>query len=176
MKQKKVWSQFEDRIKDEAPLSGVTCWKIPTEVRVFRNPASSGYGQARVKSHPDFTAGICGLAAFFDAKSTHELRWNLKKRVFSPEKCHQWQRLDDAWINGNVAGYLIWFVEHKSIVWASVGCIKSLQAKGEVTVTPLSPGVIAIPDNRPINLKDFMKFDLERRMDLIKESIDHGSS
>lgn len=170
---KELWKQFEQRIRDEAPRFGITCWQIPTEIRLI-NKASQKI-PIPIKSHPDFCAGINGLSAFFDAKSTQDKSWNLQDYVFRHDsranKLHQWQKLEDAFEKGSVAGYLVWFVSLRVISWVSVECVRSLKEFGIKSVTPDCLGVVSIPDDQPINLKSFLGKDLERQVARLREAL-----
>lgn len=158
-----LWKQFEKRIENESKAAfGVTCWQIPSHVRFL-----PGGKTVAVKSLPDFCAGIFGMAAFFDAKATQENGWNIKANVLrhdkSANKIHQWEALTKAHDNGNIAGYLIWFYNLKVICWVSVPAMKNLMDLGYASVTPVSPGVVFRPDDRPVDLKEFFHKDIEAR-------------
>src|ERR1017187_7102727 len=104
MAEKPVWKQLEARIQNEAPTHGVTCWQVPTQVRIINKNGIKF--PVPIKSLPDFAAGVFGFAAFFDAKSTQETSWNLQDYVFrkdsSSNKLHQWEKLLNAHETGNI--------------------------------------------------------------------------
>ena len=64
MKAVKAGSQFEEKIKEEVGLSRIALIRVPNAIKMFRG------GSAREKSPFDFAAGIDGVAAFFEDKST----------------------------------------------------------------------------------------------------------
>lgn len=163
------WRSFEIRIEKEAPLFGYTCWKVPTDTKMFFKMGTRQFQQ--VKSKPDFAAGILGLAAFFDAKSTIENTWAIKANVLRHDKhvdkLTQWHDLKSAWDLGNISGYLIWFVNLKKITWASCGTVQAFIDKGETSVRPDLPQVYSQDADKPLNLKVLMAHDLKRRQELI---------
>jgi penicillin-binding protein-related factor A (putative recombinase) len=146
-----AWKQFENRIQTEANLNHSTMLvRIRDDVDVFRGKV------IRRKSEFDFAASIDGQAVFFDAKVTQDQGWNLKEYILAQKKIHQWIALQDAFDKGAVAGYLIWFQQHDTIVWASVPCIRGLMTKGEKALTISSQGVSIQSVNNPINLQGLM--------------------
>lgn len=168
-----LWEQFEKRIREEAPLFNVTVWQYPCEIKLTKDRSTGFPIQFRVKSKPDFAAGILGMAAFFDAKSTKSEKWSLRDYVFRNDaranKIHQWEQLDQANRNGNIAGYLVWFVKLRTITWVSVETIRAMVSHGDGYLTPQTAGCVSFPDDRPINLKVFMRKDLEEKIVRIME-------
>lgn len=137
--------------------------RIPSEVRPVRRNGRLEYQP--VKSHPDFVVGLGPFMCVFDAKSTEENIWNLKKNVFrqdaSANKKHQWDQLQAAHNSGVIAGYLIWFLNQRRIVWASVPAIYHLIDESIVGISPESPYVTSQPDDQPIDLEKLVHGDLE---------------
>lgn len=158
-----VWKQFEKRVESESKMNQITAWKVPTEIRLIK---SRPY-PIHIKTVPDFACGILGLAAFFDAKTTHKDKWQIKDNVLREDKIHQWHNLLDAHEKGNVAGYLLWFINHRLISWISVETINQFLEQKQNLILPDSPGVISFPDDQPINLKLFLKRDLDRRIRIL---------
>lgn len=156
-----LWRSFEKRIQQESDLCGHLCIQIPLETRVL-----SGGKTITVKSKPDFMAAVDSLAILFDAKSTQEDRWNLKANVFrhdkSANKIHQWNQLVTAQYKGVQAGYLIWFLNQRRIVWAGVKAIEHMVATGVASVTPDSPYVTSQPDDQIIDIGKLVFPDLKK--------------
>lgn len=163
--------EFEKRIHKEAPIFRVTCWQIPSELRYLPHLAKS----VPIKSYPDFTAGIDGMSCFFDAKATKEKSWSLSDYVFRfdkhANKLHQWEKLLAARDNGNIAGYLIWFYELHVISWASVAAILACKQKGINRLAPDNPTLVTRPDDRVINLREFLKIELDIKKSEIGKKI-----
>jgi hypothetical protein len=137
--------------------------QIPREIRTIRKNGRLEY--VPIKSHPDFVVGLGPFMCVFDAKSTEENIWNLKRNVFrhdsSANKKHQWDKLQEAHNRGVLAGYLIWFLNQRRIVWASVPAIYHLIDESIVGISPESPYVTAQPDDLPIDLERLVHHDLE---------------
>lgn len=155
-----LWKQFEHRISDECTAHGITCIKIP-ETLVFLPKLGK---TIRKKSAPDFFISLGGIACLIDAKSTFEKSFSIKRNILredkSSNKIHQWRQLEDASRRGNIAGYLIWFHQHRTITWASVPAIQELIARGDTGITPSSLGVVSWSDSIPANLKQALHEDV----------------
>lgn len=154
MSEKKEWDLWEKRIALEARLRGEFLAQNRAEVRIVRNR-----GQLipiRLKSNVDFSMGLSGKAAFFDAKVCNDSVWNLKKYCFNEKKIHQFAQVLEAQKKGNIGGYLIWFVAHKKIVWAPAEVIAGLRAAGVASLSPLTPLVSVQDESDVIDFRKLM--------------------
>lgn len=164
-----IWKQFERRVETESKMNQITCWRVPSEVRTIWKGGKPI--PIHVKSLPDFCGGILGLAFFMDAKTTQKNNFAIQDTVLreddSANKKHQWINLVDAHEKGNISGYLVWFVKYEKISWISVETINQFIEQKMNMILPDSPGVISFPDDQPINLKLFLKRDLDRRIRIL---------
>jgi penicillin-binding protein-related factor A (putative recombinase) len=139
---------FEARIRNEAPLQRVTAIQIPEKVvSLYRKIP------IKVKSHVDYVLGIDGKIVVLDAKVTRERLWNLKKYVTHPGKIHQWAEISNSYSNGNLSGYLIWFVTLEKIVWAPAKSLIKIMEEGSLSIHPGTPGLLSQQDSVPIDFR-----------------------
>ncbi len=144
------WKDFEKRVKLHSELQGITCIKIPELMvsvrgKSFRRPTEF-----------DYCAGIDGISAFFDCKATAQSCFYFTTFVTSPGKLHQFNALQRASENLNIAGYLIYFYELKTVVWADISLVKSLIESGSKAITVDTPGISKQSDEEPINLRNLL--------------------
>lgn len=144
------WRSFEARVKQESELQGITCVKVPEHM---------GMGGGRIfrkKTEFDYCAGIDGIAAFFDCKITGRKDFNFKTYVIQQEKVHQFNALRRAQDNLNIAGYLIYFYEQRTVVWVNMKLVGSLLDAGVKAITVNTPAATTQLDDVPINLRTLM--------------------
>jgi len=152
--------EFENRIELESRPHHILVTKIPEEIR--------GYFKgklARVKTAFDFSCGIDGLCAVFDAKSTGENTFNFKSYVLRKEKHHQYVNLKYAHSVNNIAGYLVWFYKLGKITWVSIEVLDTLIKAGEKSLTPASNGAVTVDDNIPIDLRNLLRHDITMQVE-----------
>lgn len=153
-----LWRQFENRILAETRLhQGETCFRLHDQLR--RNARGETF---QLKSEFDFIGSVDGRMVCLDAKTTQNEGWNLATYVTAPKKIHQWNELRDAAKKNVRAGYLVWFVPQRTIVWASVNCVENLIRSGLKDLKPDSPYAWAKADHVPISLRAFC-FPLAQR-------------
>lgn len=147
--EKKEWDIFEKRVAAEAKMQKISVIRVPEEIRVPR------MGQViRIASPVDFCMGIDGRAAFMDAKVTNDRLWNLKKYVFADKKIHQFADLLGYSVDGNISGYLVWFVPLRKVSWIPIRTIQDAQKKQIASLHPESEGVVSQDD---LTMIDFRK-------------------
>lgn len=156
MKEKREWDIWEKRIEAECKITGITVVRVPETIRGFY-----GGKPVKVKSNVDFSVGVDGRAAFFDAKVTNERLWNLKKYVFADTRIHQYAQLLSAHTNGNVAGYLIWFADYRKIVWLPVTEIEKLKNAGVASIHPETEGVLVQDEDQIIDLRKLLNLGVK---------------
>jgi penicillin-binding protein-related factor A (putative recombinase) len=152
---KKIWKSFESRIKIESQMQGITCIKVPEAIMVAKGRTF------RRKTEFDYCAGIDGVAAFFDAKSSGRDLY-IDHYILEEGKIHQFSALCSAGENLNIAGYLIYFYQEFQIVWANIALVKGLAEAGVKKISVETPGLKKQMDNVPINLRTLLWEDRAR--------------
>lgn len=138
-------------------MQAMTLIKIPNGNRYV-----PGGKTIKHRTEFDFCVGLEGNAIFFDAKST-STPINLKDKIFSARKIHQFTALMEAHRAGNIAGYLIHFRKPGIIAWANVVLINNLNRLGQKSLTHDTKGLVCQEDSVPISFRDLWKNDLRRR-------------
>lgn len=154
----KLWKGFENRIREECQLQGITCIKIPEQI-----VQAGGGKHFRRKTAFDYAAGIDGIAAFFDAKSSGRDLY-LESYITDEKKIHQFTALKAAYENFNIAGYLIHFYQEFTIAWAPIQVVHGLINTKQLKITPTTPGLTKQMDNVPINLRTLLWEDRAQLM------------
>lgn len=147
-----IWKAFENRIKIESGMQGITCIKVPEHMIYSRGKTF------RKKTEFDYCAGIDGVAAFFDAKSSGRDLY-LEHYILEESKIHQYAALIQADENSNIAGYLIYFYQEFQICWANIKLVKKLWESGVKKITVDTPGLVKQMDNTRLNLRTLLWAD-----------------
>lgn len=149
----KLHAQFEDRIHRETWAKGHFSVRIPTGARII------GRGRMLpVKTPFDFACSVHGQAVFFDAKSTENKAFNIATFATATGKVHQFNALMAAHTAGAIAGYLIWFIAMRRIVWAPIDLVAHPEI---VSIRPEQEGCFTIEDHWVIDLAELC--DVPRR-------------
>lgn len=170
MKTHPAWKTFENNIRDHSKVYGIFVLKIPESVRLIK-----GFHPIRTKTAFDFTAGVDGLAVYFDAKCVSERNsFNYDKYLLDKKHKHQWLALQEAWDAGNISGLLVWFPKKGLIGWASVPILrKSIQH--ETFLGPETQGVIWQSDDNPINLRLLICQDIRKKLSAFANRVSEPS-
>lgn len=145
------WKAFEKRVKQESGIQQISCVKVPEHVIMTKHGRT-----IRKKTEFDYCAGIDGIAAFFDCKSSGKNKLNFKTYILGEEKIHQFNALCQVNECLNIAGYLIYFYEMETISWVNIKTVRALLEAGENGISPESKGVVSQLDSVPVNLRSLL--------------------